>query len=70
MKRDQDKSRASPLLSLLPKLRNRIYALLYEYDEPLHVVRTDGGQIGLHRHEGDHGAGKLEGRSHSCVILT
>lgn len=50
---DKAKPRPFPFLSLPSKIRNVIYALLYEYDEPLHIVELDHapGKIVLHQYE-------------------
>jgi hypothetical protein len=34
--------RTSPFLSLAAELRNRIYALIFEHDDPLYVARRNG----------------------------
>jgi hypothetical protein len=50
---DTKPPKAKGFFSLPSEVRNQIYALLFEYDEPLHIVLDDeSGRIGLHRREG------------------
>jgi hypothetical protein len=49
---DTKPPKAKGFFSLPSEVRNQIYALLFEYDEPLHIVLDDeSGRIGLHRRE-------------------
>jgi hypothetical protein len=49
---DTKPPKAKGFFSLLSEVRNQIYALLFEYNEPLHIVLDgESARIGLHRRE-------------------
>jgi hypothetical protein len=61
---DTKPPKAKGFFSLPSEVRNQIYALLFEYNEPLHIVLNDeSGRIELHRREsgGADGDGEVNG---------
>jgi hypothetical protein len=61
---DTKPPKAKGFFSLPSEVHKQIYALLFKYDEPLHIVLdSESGRIGLHRRKsgGADGDGEVNG---------